>query len=862
VRPLCLLILSVWVIAGASADLLAETRIFVPPTANLTAISLAGFEDAAYAERKLHGSALACFNRSAGESLLVQIPSAGIPEAGTSAKIVASSALRQTIRLTRAALKRSPGLPRLKKKLRWLRFLRQEALTCERTELDPTPTESPTPSTTPTPTSTPTVSPTPTPTLLPPPGTIVDATHIVRIKESANTTTANYPIQLGHVFRQGEILHCPLAFLNGAPVFTQANVKNRWGDGTVKFAVLSFIIPTLTSGQSVTVNFGDQLDCNTTNSLSAAQMLEPRFNFDVETELTGSSVEHASARTMLQAGHFQTWLSGPVATSIILADHSTARAYDMGPNSRQFRPIFHATFWASLNRVTVAAIGELGNTVALGDYQASVTVRVGEVNPITLHTESNVPMYLGSRWIRRGAIGGTLPSISIDHGTNYLAATGLIPNYSSGVVLTEAQRVANYQSWQGAPQSLYSPVLFSLRMANTGGRPEIGPFHRVVTDYLHSQGDPRMATVMYNVADHFASFPHAFREGAVGRFFDHAHTADALGRPVSPVARRTLVFWDSNSALNSSTFGTTPEDAVTITGPRGANPWEPDCSHQSELNYLPYLLTGDYFYLEELLFWASWGSLHDSYYYSRGLNGAGGGLGDQTRGQAWNFRTRARAATAAPDGTVEKSHFTELVNQAIAGWEGRQGIVSTSFHGTPMWNFGAAGQMNSPLHYWDSGTAPQVAGHVQSYVTAIALPWQNYFVMVSLNDARRMGFATGPLLQEFSQFLTQQVTSPSYDRWLVAQYYMPEIHNVSGGGYFQTLADVKAGYTAAQRDAAQAGFIGDAANEEHGYSVIARAAAAGLVSYPGGSETWNFIAGTVGQYMQPETDPKWYIMPE
>ena len=650
--------------------------------------------------------------------------------------------------------------------------------------------------------------------------------------------------------------------MNGAAVFTQANVKNRWSDGTVKFAILSFLIPTLGSGAALTVNFGDQLDCNTTQALTAAQMLEPQFNFDVETELAGSSVERASARSMLQAGHFQYWLSGPVATSIILADHSTSRVYDMGPNSRQFRPIFHATFWPSLNRVTVAAIGELGNTTVLGDYQASVTVRVGETNPTTLYTESNVLMYFGSRWIRRGTIGGALPRIAIDHGTTYIASTGIIPNYSSGVVLTESQRVANYQSWQGQPQSLYSPVAFALRMPNAGGRAEIGPFHRVVTDYLHSEGDPRMADVMYNAADHFASFPHAFREGASGRFFDHAHTADALGRPVSPVARRTLVFWDSNSAINSSTFGTTPQDAVTFTGPRGTNPWEPDCSHQSELNYVPYLLTGDYFYLEELLFWASWGSLHDSYYYSRGLNGEGGGLGDQTRGQAWNIRSRARAANAAPDGSVEKSHFTTLVNHAIAGWEGRQGITTTSFHGTPMWNFGATGQMNSPLRYWDGGTGPQVSGHVEPYVTAVALPWQNYFVMVSLNDARRMGFATGPLLQHFSQFLTQQVTSPQYDRWLLAQYYMPEIHNLGGGGFFQTLADVKAGYTQAQRDAAQAGFIGDAANEEHGYSVIARAAAAGLVSYPGGSETWNFIAGTVGQYMQPETDPKWYVMPE
>ena len=40
-----------------------------------------------------------------------------------------------------------------------------------------------------------------------------------------------------------------------------------------------------------------------------------------------------------------------------------------------------------------------------------------------------------------------------------------------------------------------------------------------------------------------------------------------------------------------------------------ATPYEPDTAHQPSTVYLPYLVTGDYYYLEELQFWAAWNPL-------------------------------------------------------------------------------------------------------------------------------------------------------------------------------------------------------------------------------------------------------------
>ncbi len=76
----------------------------------------------------------------------------------------------------------------------------------------------------------------------------------IQIVELDNITTINYPIQIGRVFKKGEIVNFPQAVLNGNSLTTQSNVKSRWGDGSVKHAVVSFLIPTLSASTSATAS--------------------------------------------------------------------------------------------------------------------------------------------------------------------------------------------------------------------------------------------------------------------------------------------------------------------------------------------------------------------------------------------------------------------------------------------------------------------------------------------------------------------------------------------------------------------------------------------------------------------------------
>jgi hypothetical protein len=87
----------------------------------------------------------------------------------------------------------------------------------------------------------------------------------------------------------------------------------------------------------------------------------------------------------------------------------------------------------------------------------------------------------------------------------------------------------------------------------------------------------------------------------------------------------------------------------------GITPWSPDRSHQGSFAYIPYLITGDLFYQEEIAFWATFNmmAIYPEY------RGHGQGLinDEQIRGQAWALRSLGEAARALPDAHPMKRYF-------------------------------------------------------------------------------------------------------------------------------------------------------------------------------------------------------------
>src|ERR1022692_2566695 len=144
----------------------------------------------------------------------------------------------------------------------------------------------------------------------------VGAGDVITILEKTGVATANYPVQIGRPFVQGEIATCPQAVIRRTPIVTQANVMTRWPDGSAKHAIVSFLIPSIGANGAVTVTFQNQVSCNTT-PLTTAQMMDSAYDFNAQMQLTNGGITvTADARTMLNAGAYTVWAGGSVAQTV------------------------------------------------------------------------------------------------------------------------------------------------------------------------------------------------------------------------------------------------------------------------------------------------------------------------------------------------------------------------------------------------------------------------------------------------------------------------------------------------------------------------------------------------------------------
>jgi hypothetical protein len=697
------------------------------------------------------------------------------------------------------------------------------------------------------------------------------------IREKAGITTNNYPIQIARPFVQGEIRNYPQAVISGKKLTTQADVKSRWPDGSVRHAVLSFYIPTLAAGSSVTVTFANQTSGNNTGFLTKAGMLSKTWNFEAMMELTNVSTVTASARAILNAGSFQYWNKGSVMTSIILADHSLNRAYDIGFDSRKsFRPIFLATFWPTINKVWVRFIGEIANTEALQDQKYSLTLKLGDRKPQKVYSKGQMTHIAASRWTKEFWLGGAPPAIEINHNLAYLRQTRALPNYDTTKSISEAVIASAYSDpvtgWTVAPKDLFDTGNLTKYMPTTGGRDEIGPYPTWTVRWLYT-GDWRMRELTFGNADLAAAFPVHFREGSGTKQFDRNGTP-AIGKVLSIVARPTVLLHAGNYYINYQY--TSPADKITPVGAMTDGGWVPDAAHQPDFYSPLYTLTGDFFYLEEMYFQAAWGAANSNpgseNWYGRGPTGDTGGIFDEVRGEAWLFRNRAQTAYLAPDGTPEKNYFTTLTTDAIAIWEGTRNLTGTSFQNGANWQWGntVAAKRYDPLNlprlprvpqlcFWEEGElTPSWSDQVDpATAKSQTSPWQHYFMIYALGRAKELGFPTNALLGWAGDMVIGTLTSPGYSPYLSAAYRMPTVK--TDENWFSQWTEEKSGFLDGYD--AQADFNYYLTDPNHGYSIVQIPAAAMIKDEPGGSAAWAFIEQQALPATSLHNNPKWAIVP-
>jgi len=199
----------------------------------------------------------------------------------------------------------------------------------------------------------------------------------------------------------------------------------------------------------------------------------------------------------------------------------------------------------------------------------------------------------------------------------------------------------------------------------TGNRPEIGLINDWQANYIIN-GNPKARKTMYIVAEVQGGMPLFYRDLTTG----------------APV--------DFTVKTTSSYFNTKIPGVIV---PSSGSGWQLDAQHSLSMSYIPYILTGDPFYLENVQFLANWDVGYNNFRGSRSGNGyqlneadpLHGPFADsdgiallpaylsQTRALGWSIRNQAQAYIATPesvpDWLLPKSYFKTVLDQNQQYWD-------------------------------------------------------------------------------------------------------------------------------------------------------------------------------------------------
>lgn len=488
---------------------------------------------------------------------------------------------------------------------------------------------------------TPTPNPTPTPTPVPV-GAIITDVGFASTDSAAHT---NVPVTFGHVFARGDLpANTPVSgqLADGTVVPLQMDSKATHADGSIRHAIFSAVLPSVPAGE-VRMNLAKTGTVAATTPATPAALLAAGFTAAVNLKVDGQSYT-VSADELLKGTTYKNWLSGPIATEWqVSAPLKTPQGVEHPHLTARFAVRWYGAVKKARVDVTVENDWAYEPNPRNITYDANVTVGGKAV-----YDKAALTHYHHARW-RKTFWFGEAPQVHIKHNTKYLMASLAVPNYDPTVVISEATLAKSAAGWTGAGTEPMGLGAAHFNMPETGARPDIGLLPAWSVRYLLSM-DKRAKDVMLGTADLSGSWSSHYRD----------KTTD---RPVSLMDYPYMTLWgNATDTFNPATqkFEAFPTCA---TGADCGTPNNADTSHQPNLAYLPYLVTGDYYYLEELQFWAMWNVFSSNPGYRSNIKGLLSR--DQVRGQAWSLRTLSEAAFISPSQDPLKAHFESFLSNNL-----------------------------------------------------------------------------------------------------------------------------------------------------------------------------------------------------
>ncbi len=700
-----------------------------------------------------------------------------------------------------------------------------------------------------------------------------DSSNTITITEPHGESHINYPIQIGRPFIKGEIMDFPQAVLDGVPILTQADIKQRYPDGSVKHAIISFILESLPANAERKITFMNNKEGNNT-ALTVERMIADNFNFDAVMKFSFPESKAISAREMLLNGHFEYWLKGPVATTVILKDQSEVRKYDLGSDEyRSIHPIYIVTFWPSLNDYNIRYISEISNTEALQDQEYDIEILSGQKNPTTKYQQDNVFHHAKTRWSKAYWHTTQYKLLSINHNISYLSKTKFIPNYDATKSIPKDTINSYYDKWLTKSNELFSEGFWIKYMPAAGGRDDLGIYSTWAVRWLFS-GNWKMEEISRRQAELAGAWPFFIREGKADRLFDFNNTVPAIGKPISIAPSGRPSYWIKKLDWHE----VDENDRIHNVAEIASNPWVADNAHHPDISSLQYLLTGDYFFLEQSYFSSAFGTGNNAGYatkatFGRGPTGSTGGLfKGQTRGQAWSLRTRAHTLSITPDEHPEKQYYTRLMNDAITAWEGIYQINMVNKDQSEVWQHGnnviSTAKFEkyggvSPLNSWSSGTndARYINDSIldTTKVNRAQAPWEQHIMLAALGRTEELGFCSTKLKKWAGALLIEMLTKEEKDPALFSVFVQPVIDIENS--WFTTWKDAVNTYTESTINNTIAGVDDEYIEANMSTQAIAMGALSYLSDMDNHADAWQYIEKNILNKQELSNNPKWAILP-
>lgn len=524
---------------------------------------------------------------------------------------------------------------------------------------------------------------------------------------------------------------------DGRKLPTQVDWKATNQDGSRRHGIITVALPKMSPDNGILIGlYNTPGERGGDDSEPASAAVPKDINARVELDINGEPYT-ASFQKLAAAGVDRVWLSGPLVTEWHVSGSVVSTTGQ--PNDRVFVQIY-VRHYAAANKTRVVFVIENDWTFKPLPRNITYDARLF-LNDEKIYTYDNLTHAAHSRW-RKAFWVGDKPKAYVRHDLNYLKATGTIPNYDPDLRVPASTVKSFYQFYLESDRDPMDVSIVVNPMNMTGGRPEIGPLPKWTVFRLLTMS-PRMIKVDRGVSSLAGSWTMHLRDEKTGLPVTLADYPYLTTHP-------NLVDWDKNPLPDKTMYEGRPNDLI------------PDWNHEPSFAFVPYLLSGDYYFLEELMFWAAWNPLRTSPAY----RDYGKGLFKwmQVRGQAWSLRTLGQVSYITPDGNPLKGYWKQQLQNNLA-WYNK--------------------------HYSNNPNANKLGFLVglmpYNHGRALA-PWQDDFFTWAISYLVKLGFDNArPMLDFKVKFPVGRMVAPGYC-WVFGAIYYLNVRESEDRPFYHTFA--------------------------------------------------------------------------